>query len=302
MNLEFDIENVTLIEFGVGQDNNNNQAFSAIPVDSGVQTALREMAEQTWCAMQEDDDGPNQYEPSNKHSNIEHLYLKITDPMSSTMRKLHQAVNLPINVTALTDADDIYCYFARLTDNQQRKLTALRRASQFKGVIKSRNRLVRLLDDTLKIVPDTIFKLDNDFDLFIDDKNIHILRPSGFEFVSKLQQAILDAVPSNTAIIRKEMPFVDIDELELYATTHPRAARYLAAIRGQERMKNIDRTSLKNLCKNNGVDIYESEGKIFIAQGHEIGFLEILDRRRYEIKLVKGKREKYRAPNRKAVR
>ncbi|MDQ7088940.1 MAG: hypothetical protein Q9Q13_14270 [Acidobacteriota bacterium] len=54
-------------------------------------------------------------------------------------------------------------HFARLTDNKNRRLTALRRASQFKGVLKKR--LIRWLDDTLKIIEDSVFKLDNDFDL-----------------------------------------------------------------------------------------------------------------------------------------
>ena len=127
------------------------------------------------------------------------------DDLASSVRELHEAANLDIDATALADPSDVFCYFARLTDKQERHLTALRRATQFKGVLKSKGRLVRMLDDSLQIIEDTVFKLDNDFDLLVDSANVHILRPSGFEFAGKLQQAILDAVPENITAIRKDL-------------------------------------------------------------------------------------------------
>ncbi len=44
MKLEFDLESVTVTEFGVGRDDDNGQTFVAVPVDADVQIALREMA------------------------------------------------------------------------------------------------------------------------------------------------------------------------------------------------------------------------------------------------------------------
>ena len=301
MKLEFDLNNVKLVEFGVGRDDGNGQNFFSVPVDTKVQTALREMAQATWQAMQLDDNGPTKYEPSDKHGSLEYLYLPLADDMATAVRSLHQAANLPIDGTALTDLSTVYCYFARLTDNQQRKLTAMRRASQFKGIVRNKGRLIRILDNTLQIIEDTIFKLDNDFDLLIDSDHVHILRPSGFEFAGKLQQAILDAVPGNVAAISAELTFIKFDGIAQYAAKHPRAARYLASIRDQEEMKNIDKAALKKLCKITGVDVSESKGNVIIASGHEMGFLEVLDRRRYELELVKGKPERFKAASRKAI-
>jgi hypothetical protein len=202
---------------------------------------------------------------------------------------------------ALSDPVDVFCYFARLADEKQRHLTALRRATQFKGVIKSRNHLVRMLDDTLKIIEDTVFKLDNDFDLLVDNANIHILRPSGFEFACKLQQAILDAVPENIKTIKMDLSFVQFDRIEEYASKHPRAARYIASIRDLKETKNVDKTLLKKLCKQTGVKVLESKGVVSVEEGHEMGFLEVLDRRRYEVSLVKEEPELYRAASRKKI-
>jgi len=301
MNLEFDLGNVTLTEFGVGRDDAGSQTFVVMPVDADVQNALREMVQATWDAMNKDENGPAKYQPSETHAGTEYLYLPLDDELAAPVRDLHKAVALDIDAAALSDPSDVFCYFARLTDKKQRRLTGLRRATQFKGVLKSKNRLVRMLDDTLKIIEDTVFKLDNDFDLLIGAKNVHILRPSGFEFAGKLQQAILDAVPENIKAIGKDLTFVEFDGIEAYAGKHPRAARYLASIRGQEETKNIDKSLLKKLCKQTGVEIAESKGKVFVTDGHEMGFLEVLDRRRYEVSLVKEKPERYRAASRRKI-
>jgi len=300
MNLNFDFGSVTLTEFGVGYDEGDGQTFVAIPVDAAVQGALHEMVQDTWDAMQENEDGPAKYEPSEKHGSTEYLYLPLRDNFATTMRDLHQAANLNIRATVLDHPDDVFCYFVRLADDKQRRLTALRRASQFKGVLKKR--LISFVSDSMKLIDDDVFKLDIEFDLLVDSANVHILHPSGFEFASKLQQAILAAVPENIKTIRKDIKFVDFDRIEAYAGKHPRAARYLASIQGQEETKNIDKALLKKLCKQTGVEVTESQSKVIVAVGHEMGFLEVLDRRRYEVSLVKEKPEQYRAASRKKIK
>lgn len=178
-------------------------------------------------------------------------------------------------------------------------MTGLRRATQFKGVLKSR--LLQFHDDTLKLVEDRIFKLDQDFDLLVDAQSVHILRPSGFEFAGKLQGAILAAVPKNIKAIQKDLLFVDLSGVDAYAQKHPRAARYLASIRSQKEMRNVDRAFLKRECKKNQVEVKESQGKLSVTAGHEMGFLEVLDRRRYEVELVRGRPERYKAGSRTKI-
>ncbi len=299
--LEFDLDSTKVTEFGVGRGDGSGQTFVAVPVDADVQTALREMVQATWVAMQKVEGGPAKYEPSEKHGATEYLYLPIKDEHAAFIRDLHNATSLHINTAALADASDVFCYFARLTDRLNRRLTALRRATRFKGVLKSKNRLVRMLDDTLQIIKDDVYKLDDDFDLLVDSEYVHIWRPSGFEFAGKLQQAILEAVPMNIKAVQNDLPFVDFQSIEAYASRHPRAARYIASIRSQEGTKNIDKALLKKLCKQTGVEVKESKGKLVVADGHEMGFLEVLDRRRYEVNLVNEKPERYRAASRRKI-
>jgi hypothetical protein len=301
MKLDFGLGNVSVTEFGVGRDTAAGQEFVAVPVDAEVQAALREMVQATWDAMQNDEDSPAKYEPSEKHASTEYLYVPLDDSLATPIRALHESVQLPIDIAALSDPTDVFCYFARLSDTKGRRLTGLRRATQFKGVLKSKNRLVRMLDDTLQIIDDTVFKLDNDFDILVDNTNVHILRPSGFEFAGQLQQAILDAVPENIKAIQKNLAFVDFSAVEEYAGKHPRAARYLASILSQDETSSIDRSLLRKLCRQTGVELSESKGKFKVTQGHEMGFLEVLDRRRYEVSLIKQKPELYRAGSRKRI-
>lgn len=299
MKLDFDLENVTTTEFGVGRDQGQAQTFVSLPVDADVQSALREIVLATWEAMQNDTATPAKYEPSEKHGAVEYLYLPTSDALSGSIRELHEAVNLPLDADALSSPDTVFCYFARLTDKKARHLTALRRATQFKAVLKSR--LLRFSTDALKLIEDRVFKLDNDFDLLVDSHNVHILRPSAFEFVGQLQEAILSAVPENVAAIQKDLAFVNFATIENYAGTHPRAARYLASIRSQTETTNVDRSALKKLCKVTGVEVSEFKGQLIVDNSHIMGFLEVLDRRRYEIELVKGLPERFRASSRRKI-
>jgi hypothetical protein len=204
-----------------------------------------------------------------------------------------------MDTTALEDTASIFCYFVRLSDKKGQRLTGVRRATQFKGVLKSR--LLRFVTDALRLVPDRVFKLDNEFDLLVDAACVHILRPSGFEFTATLQDAILTAVPRNIKEIQKDLPYIDCGPIQVFASKHPRAARYLASIRSQSEATNVDKRALKTLCKRTGVKVKESNGEVTVEDSEIMGFLEVLDRRRYELELVKQTPERFRAASRRKL-
>jgi len=299
VNLDIDFNSIRITEFGVGRDDRNAQSFCCVAVDGNVQAALRDVAVATWNAMLQLSEAPSTYDPSEKYGSVEYVQLPLDHDLAKRMRELHQANNLPVDTTALLNPERVFCYFARMTDSQGRHLTALRRATQFKGVIKSR--LIRLVTDALKLIEDRVFKLDNDFDLLVDANHVHILRPSAFEFAGKLQDAVLAAVPENIKVIQRDLPFVEFSGIQDYARRHPRAARYLASIRAQKETQSIDKAALGKLCKDTGVEIQEASDKITVQEGHVMGFLEVLDRRRYELELVRGSPERFRASSRRKI-
>lgn len=299
MALVFDFENLVTVEFGVGRDTCVARVFNCIPADTDVQDALQEMAETTWqlLSAMEQDIAP--YNPAEKHASQEYLILPLMDELSFSMRELHEAINLPVDINALNEPSRVFSYFARFTDAQGRHLTALRRATQFKGVLK--NRLIRLITDDLRIIEDKVFKLDVDFDLLIDNENIHILRPAGFEFAGQLQNAVMNAVPNNIVALQNDLEFVNFESISTYASIHPRAARYIASIRSAAETQNISRQKLEELCRSTGVEYTEQDGRLYVNSGHVMGFLEVLDRRRYELELVDGLPEQFRAQSRQRL-
>ena len=216
------------------------------------------------------------------------------------MFDLHKAENFPIEGDALKDPQKLSSYFVRLTDHQERRLTGLRRASQFKGLLKKKNQLMRVVDDTLQIVEEEVFRLDNDFDLLIDSENFHILRPNAFEAMGKLNEAILDVVPTNVNHIQQSIPFLDFENVESYASQRPRAARYLASIRSQN-LRGINRSALQALCKKTGVELKADRGKLTVNERYILDFLEVLDRRRYVDELDPKTPECYGAASRKKI-
>jgi hypothetical protein len=271
-----------------------------VPVDAGVQAALKEMVAATQAEMggSPENTAP-QYDPSERYGSCEYVRLPLNDDLATQVRFIHQANNLTTDANSLSDPTDIFSYFVRMTDADGNRLTGLRRASQFKGILKSH--LVHLMTDALRIVEDKVFKLDTDFDLLVDDTEVHILRPSGFEFIGKLQEAVLAAVPANIEQIQEDLPFVDFASIADYAGKHPRAARHLASIRALKETKDIDKSALKKLCRRTGVKTHDVDGKIIIDDGYEMGFLEVLDRRRYHLELVKNSSEFFKAGSRTKI-
>lgn len=298
MPLEFNLGNIAVTEFGVGRDGDDGWLLARVPVDDAVQVALRDMAVATWNAMQDDTDGPAPYQPSEKHASNEYLRLVRGNNLEMAMRQIYDAENLPPDTAALQEPAGIVYYFARFLDTHNRRLIALRRASQFKGILKSR--LLRVDDDSLSIVDDTIFKLDNDFDVLIDAEYTHIWRPAAFEFLGGLKQAVLDAVPENVAAIRHDVTFVDFTSIQTFASTHSRAARYLASIRTQT-LAGMEPQRLMALCDGAGVPFEHVAGTVRVGEPHVMDFLEVLDRRRYDVELVPGTRERFRATGRRKL-
>jgi hypothetical protein len=299
MSAQFDVNSAELVEFGVGLDEPNGQRYVSVPIDAEIQAALREMVTTTRDELKEAGEATT-YDPSEKYSGHENLRLPLDSDLASHILNIHRAVNLPAEPKALSDPINVFCYFARMRDSKGHRLTAIRRATTFKGVLKSR--LLQFTTDALKIVQDKIFKLDRDFDLLIDDSGIQILRAAGFEFVGALEGAVLAAAGKNARAVKADLPFVDFGPIESYANQHPRAARYLASIRVQEETKNIDKSKLKALCQNTGVKVTEVKGKLQVEESSIMDFLGVLDRRLYQVELIKDSPESFRAASRSRIR
>ena len=335
VSLNFNLGKIEHSEFGVGRDIDDSQAFYSVRVDSEAQHALQEMVRLTWSDMEKsvagsptqtefqemqsesgpsrfvpmsDEQtmrlqlagGPKTYSPSEKYAGKEYILLNLENTLVSPLRDLHRANNLPYDNQLFDDTDSIFCYFTRMLDDGGRRITAIRRASGFKGVLKS-TLLAQLTGGGLELYQGKIFKLDNDFDIIVDSEHVHVWRPNSFESVGRLKQDILDAVPNNIEAIEDAIDYIDFGTIHIYARERIMAARYLASIRAQVSEGPISKDALVSLCSYTNVAIEERNGKIFVAKENVMSFLEVLDRRRYGIELVEGQREQFRASSRQRI-
>jgi len=299
MDLRCDYAKARTIEFGLGRSAGKDLAFARVPASGEVQRLLKGMVDATVHALEEGSGDVAQYDPSEKYGSLEHLYLPLEHELAAPVRDLLAMDNPGVDPKRLSEPESIFCYFARFFDARKRRLVGVRRAAQFKGILKKP--LVGFLGDAVGVVRDKVFALDSDFDFLVDEATVWILRPSGFVSVLRLQQAILRAVPDNIKQLRADLPCVDWGPIETFASTHPRAAGYLASIRGSGRAKGVNRKLLVDLCTDTGVPVTHSGGTVTVPNGSEIEFLEVLDRRRYGVVLVPNSHEKYRAASRTAV-
>ena len=297
MTLDFSMDQIVTTEFGIGRK--TPVMFSFVPVDGRVQVALRAMVRKTLKSMEQlMGEARSYYQPSEKYGSREYCYLRATDSMATLFRDVTVAENLPLDSRFPSDLGNVTCYFVRLTDRSGRRITAFRRAAYFKGI--GKKPLVHWMHGSLQFVDDAVFKLDEDFDLIIDSEVIHVLRPKSLETLGGLKKWILDAVPENVSALAREIPYVDFASVEEYATTRIRAAGYLSSIR-QHNLRGMDMGALEELCESTGVRVEIVNGKLSVAEGDVMGFLEVLDRRRYGIELVRERPEYYRATSRQKV-
>ena len=298
--IDFDLDSLQSIEFGVGRDT-DAPSYVLVPADGEVAAALIDMVQATLLHFEEGIEW-RAYEPSEKYASNEYLRTDLGNSLSKGIHDLHEAQNLPPDSDALREPALVFCYFARLRDAHGRRLTAVRRAAQFKGLLK-RPLLRRLKGvDDYGIEPLDVFKLDSDFDVLAASQTIHIWRPSGFEYVARLQRQILSLVPKIFGELQAELPFVDLSSVEEFSMRRSRAARLAASIRSRKRLEKVDQAALVDQCARTDVRVEEgTDGRLYVAEGDEFGFLEVLDRRRYDVELVSGEPEAFRAASRTKI-
>ena len=136
MNFAFD--GVQETGFGVGVRLDGRPSFRSVVVGVEVAEYLREMASDTWQRMSALDGDPRAFESGQVYSGQDHLVVAVNDPLVELFWDLHTASNLVEGQNLMEEPESIFCYFVRIHDDQNRRLTGLRRAMSFKGLTKQR--------------------------------------------------------------------------------------------------------------------------------------------------------------------
>ena len=288
-------------EFFVAREAEDAISYAHIPIAAPVATALREMLTATMDALEFGDAAIpwEAFELSQKYSSEERLRASVADAHFERIRELLALQNIAVDANAIREPEFIAYYFVIFTDNVGERLIAVRRAAQFKGILHAR--VLSMVDDTLILDQRSLFKLDNDFDYVVTGDEVFILRPAGLEFTAQVGTHIREAVAQTVAEVSAILPFIDFTGLTAYIRLHRNAARLMGALRLREDLAQISRSKLEKQCRNCRIEFREHEGRILPSEGHELSFLQLLDRRRYSLSLIARREELYEAPNRKVV-
>ena len=292
------IQSTTLYGYFEGPQGQNARHVQ-IPVDLGVQGELNAMLLNTVGSLGLPASAQNMevFDPAQKYSSEENLKISLNIAYLQDLAAVVALRNLPSDPTALAQIIDMEYYYSVYVDGAGKLLYAFRRASQFKGVVKSKLAMVN--GGVLTLLAASVFRLDNDFDYIVTGNEVYILRPSGFEYTTKAHAQILNAAAANALVVAAAIGYLDVTTISLYARTHIRSARLLAAIGSRNDLNQIDRALLVAACHDYSINVSNApNGKISPDAGSEYDFLCILDRRAYISTLIPNQPEKYEAANR----
>lgn len=299
MNFDFQtIQSTTLYGYFEGQHGQNARHLQ-IPVDLGVQGELNTMLLSTVRSLGLPANAQNMevFDPAQKYSSEENLKVSLNIAYLQDLAAIVALRNLPSDPAALALIVEMEYYYSVYVDGAGKLLYAFRRATQFKGVVKSKLAMVN--GGVLTLLAASVFRLDNDFDYLVMDSDVYILRPSGFEYTTKAHAQILNAATANAQVVAAAIGYLDVATISLYARTHIRAARLLAAIGSRNDLHQIDRALLLAACRDYSINVSNTQnGEISPDAGSEYDFLCVLDRRAYISTLIPNQPEKYEAANR----
>ena len=299
MRSEFNFYHIQSVEFCVNiHTNRHEDANYLVPIDQSVQDALKQVLDATLTAIKPEDGWPP-YELSEKYASKESLRADLTTDAMASVRALHEEEGWPVRVGALNDPKKIAYYFAVFRDNRGRRLTAVRQATQFKGAFKGR--FVSVIDDTLSLIPDRMFKLDDQFDFLITAQHVYILHPAGFERIAEIEEFAAEKARTMMLSLGKKVTFIECAGLADYVAKHRRAARLVAALNSRADLHTIKRALFVKAAKETGVLLIENGRKLTPAKGSELGVLEMLDDRRYTTALKPGQKPAFVASSRRRL-
>jgi hypothetical protein len=298
---EFDLNHVRSVEFLVNVRENGEAENYQIPTHDEVQDNLLQMLHDTAALFQEADDigELQEHELSEKYAPRETLVADIDAESMAMPKLLFDEEGWETKANALTEPGSIPFYFAVFRDGKKRKLVAVKRATRFKGVLKSP--LVQLFDDSLRMVGDNVFRLDHEFDFLVTSERVYILHPLQFDFVADIEELIAARAHDKAMAIGDRVKFADFGRIAEFVKSKKRAARIVASLSARDDLAQIKKSKFIAAAAENGVKLEQVGHRFGPAEGFEFGFLELLDSRRYTTNIKVGDKEKFLASSRKRI-
>lgn len=296
----FDFHDVASVNFGVSLREHGDRYF--IPTDADTKEALKAIL---WATRGAFDGMPGDwelYDISEDYGERRRVYAARDSEYMAELSDVYDAGALEDLTNVHDHARDIEFYFADFRDNHGRQATGIRKATKLKGTLSARNRLVRLVDDTLILVQDDVLNLDTEFDVIVTDQHVFILNTRQVEQVAKIVTHVAATASAKLQLIHDTIPFLDLSRIVDKIGKHPRMARNAASVASNPNLANFQRPLIEALAGRHGIKFKEIEGgRLQCRVADEAKLLELLDARRYHLDLEGDGGDPYRATARQKV-
>lgn len=297
--IENDIGEATARNFGITLRNGGDMFF--VPTDGDTKTAMAEVLQATYDALNGIDGDWEAFDISEDYGSARKLYAQRDADYSGDISDLYDIGALADIANLDEHASEIDYYFCEFYDDQDRKIVGIKKAAQFKTTLAARNKLIRIVDDTLQLIDDNVLKIDPVFDALITDDHIYILKPRPFEYLANIVAHVANAATDKVAYIHDNIAFLHMERIKGKIGQHPKMARLAASIASRDDLGTFQRAPIEALAEQHGIKFKEVDGRLQCRVADETKLLEILDARRYHLDLTTNGGVPYRASARQRV-
>jgi len=297
---EFDQSSIISADFGAKLKDDPQLYF--VPANDKARGALKRMVRETisafdrieteWEAL---DISEDYGEARRVFADRQSEYMADISPFYD-VGALPELTNLPERLTRLE------AYFAVFRDDKGRKAVGVKKATQFKATIGAEGKLLRMTGDALTLIEEKVVRLDPTFDAIVTDNHVFLLAPRRIELLGNYTEKVAATAEQKIQLIHDAVPFLDLSRIKAKIRGHPRMARLAASVAQRADLASTDKDFVVEHAQLQGVTLKEVDGRLLCNVAHEMKLLEILDRRRYHVKLTPAYPEAFRASGRQQVK
>lgn len=296
---QIDLPTVTAQNFGVKMRSDASLHF--IPTDGGTKAVLVDVLNETIGTFNNIDGDWQAYDISEDYGELRRIYAARNAEHFGDVSAIFEigALNDLANIDE--HVRDIDYYFCEFRDAANAKIVGVKKAAQFKTTLAARNKLARLVNDTLQIIEENVVKIDPFFDALITDQHIFILKPRAIEYIADMVTHVAGAATDKVRHIHDNIAFLDLSRIEEKISSHPKMARMAASIAARDDLGEFQQEKIVSLATQHGIVFKEVDGRLQCRVSDEAKLLEILDARRYHLDLANDGGDPYRASARQRV-
>ncbi|MBX4906548.1 MULTISPECIES: hypothetical protein [Rhizobium] len=296
---EFSIESVASVNLGVSLKDGRRYF---VPSDGGTKDALVDILNDTANSFSDIATPWEMYDLSEDYGSKRKIYSPRNSEYMTALSEVFEAGVMPDLTNIHQHVSDIEFYFGEFTDTQGRKAVGIRKATQLKGTLSARHRLVRLVNDTVVMIDEETLKLDTQFDVIVTAANVFILHPRNVELVARISERVAATAAAKLQIIHNTLAFLDMSRIATAIAKHPQMARHAASIAANPGLGNFQKAKIEEIANLHGV-VFKTlpDGRLQCRVQDHAKLLEILDARRYHLDLAGNGGDPYRATARQKV-